>query len=245
MEQFNYIEEANVTMSDNFHGELVSYYLLLDVLGVAIHALKDLDAIKKGLFYGRQNDLLNGWIPEDIPVQRLHPDRSSAIRILHGIVGIATEAGEQLEALEKGLRGEGFDLVNISEEVGDNQWYAAAILRTLGTDFDSVQRTNIAKLRARFPDKFNERDANNRDLAAERAILEQPKAKPIVRIRDWVIIRDRLFGTALDHPKAPGGGESDVSTTTIVHFDPLNQTVETKNTLYQLVGPGVNPAAVG
>jgi len=38
--------------------------------------------------------------------------------------------------------------------------------------FDSLQK-NIDKLKARFPEKFNEHDALNRDLDAERKILEQ------------------------------------------------------------------------
>lgn len=35
-----------------------------------------------------------------------------------------------------------------------------------------VMSRNIAKLLIRFPDKFTEEDANNRDLIAERAVLE-------------------------------------------------------------------------
>ena len=52
-DNFNYIEEANVTMSDNFHFEKVSQELFVDVLDSAIEALNDLDQIKKALFYGR------------------------------------------------------------------------------------------------------------------------------------------------------------------------------------------------
>jgi hypothetical protein len=67
---------------------------------------------------------------------------------------------------------EPFDAVNLIEECGDVQWYEAMLCRALGTDFDTVQRTNIAKLKARFPDKFTEESANNRDLEIERSILE-------------------------------------------------------------------------
>ena len=253
---FNYIEEANVTMSDGFHHEMVSQELFVDVLDSAIEALNDLDQIKKALFYGRSmneeltmidRDLRNN----DIQIHGLHPDPQAGVRLLHGIIGIATEAGEMLEALRQGVEGGVFDFTNVAEEVGDNQWYAAAILRALKTDFESVQRTNIAKLRARFPNKFTEFDANNRNLDAERQILEgkidgqaefghlgTPASKPVVRIKDWAIVGNRLFGTALDHPRAPNGGESEVSTTAIVKRD--GDTVETKNTLYKLIG---EPAA--
>lgn len=247
-DNFNYIEEANVTMSDNFHFEKVSQELFVDVLDSAIEALNDLDQIKKALFYGRDmNESLTfaeqGVRNNDIQIHGLHPDPQAGIRLLHGIIGIATEAGEMLEALRQGIEGGVFDLTNVAEEVGDNQWYAAAILRALKTNFESVQRTNIAKLRARFPNKFTEFDANNRNLHAERQILEGKPSKPVVRIKDWAIVgpegREILVGTALDYPRAPGGGESEVRTTTIVSRDVEKGLVETKNTVYQLVG---NPA---
>ena len=244
-DNFNYIEEANVTMSDNFHFEKVSQELFVDVLDSAIEALNDLDQIKKALFYGRDmNESLTfaeqGVRNNDIQIHGLHPDPQAGMRLLHGIIGIATEAGEMLEALRQGVEGGVFDLTNVAEEVGDNQWYAAAILRALKTNFESVQRTNIAKLRARFPNKFTEFDANNRNLHAERQILEGKPSKPVVRIKDWAIVgpegREILVGTALDHSRAPGGGESEVRTTTIVSRDVEKGLVETKNTVYQLVG---------
>lgn len=177
MEDFNYVEEANVTMSDNFHFEKVSHELFVVVLDSAIEALNDLDQIKKALFYGRDMNESLTFAEQcvrnnDIQIHALHSDPQAGMRLLHGIIGIATEAGEMLEALRQGVGGGVFDLTNVAEEVGDNQWYAAAILRTLKTNFESVQRTNIAKLRARFPNKFTEFDANNRNLQAERQILE-------------------------------------------------------------------------
>lgn len=243
-DNFNYIEEANVTMSDNFHFEKVSQELFVDVLDSAIEALDDLDQIKKALFYGRDmNESLTfaeqGVRNNDIQIHGLHPDPQAGMRLLHGIIGIATEAGEMLEALRQGVEDGVFDLTNVAEEVGDNQWYAAAILRALKTNFESIQRTNIAKLRARFPNKFTEFDANNRNLQAERQILEGKPSKPVVRIKDWAIVypegRGILIGTVLDHPRAPGGGESEVRTP-IVSFDVEKGLVETKNTIYQLVG---------
>jgi len=41
-----------------------------------------------------------------------------------------------------------------------------------GGDVETVQLTNIKKLKARYPDKFTDRDAENRDLTKEREILE-------------------------------------------------------------------------
>ena len=180
-DKFNYIEEANVTMSDGFHCELVSHEFLMMQLNDFIEIVDNLDRIKKTLFYGRalpevmaQGD--SHLRRNDIQVVGLHDNPHDGIRLLHGIIGIITEAGELAYALREGLQGRKIDNINLGEEVGDIQWYAAAILRVLGTNFDKVQRTNIAKLRARFPDKFNEHDANNRNLDAERVILESDNA---------------------------------------------------------------------
>lgn len=94
-------------------------------------------------------------------------------RLIHGMVGISTESGELLDALKKHLMyGKSLDLVNIKEEVGDVLWYCALILDEVGASFEDVMKTNIDKLRARFPEKFTEEKAVNRDLDTERKILE-------------------------------------------------------------------------
>lgn len=49
----------------------------------------------------------------------------------------------------------------------------ALALNALGSDFGSVMERNIEKLKARYPDKFTEDKATNRDLDTERKILEE------------------------------------------------------------------------
>lgn len=46
------------------------------------------------------------------------------------------------------------------------------LCRYFNHDPNSVRETNIAKLSARYPDKFNNVDAVNRDLESERKVLE-------------------------------------------------------------------------
>jgi hypothetical protein len=41
-----------------------------------------------------------------------------------------------------------------------------------GWDLREILATNIAKLEARYPEKFTEEQAINRDLGAERQVLE-------------------------------------------------------------------------
>lgn len=47
-------------------------------------------------------------------------------------------------------------------------------------DFNEVLDTNIAKLKARYGEKFDAYKANNRDLAHERVVLEQKNEKPVI-----------------------------------------------------------------
>jgi len=96
------------------------------------------------------------------------------IRLLHAGIGLATESGEFLDALKKAIfYGKELDRVNLQEEIGDLLWYCAIALDELGGDFDSTMSINIQKLKARFPNKFTEEDAENRNLDKEREILEK------------------------------------------------------------------------
>jgi len=96
-----------------------------------------------------------------------------AIRLLHGAFGLASEGGEIADQLKKHLfYGKELDIVNLAEEVGDVFWYLAVISNELGIDFDQIMEKNIAKLAARYGDKFSEERATNRDLKNERQILE-------------------------------------------------------------------------
>lgn len=94
-------------------------------------------------------------------------------RLLHGGIGLATEAGEFLDSLKKTIfYGKELDRVNLREEMGDIFWYCAIIADQLDVDFADVMERNITKLKARYGEKFTEERANTRDLNTERQILE-------------------------------------------------------------------------
>lgn len=96
-----------------------------------------------------------------------------SVNILHGALGISTEAGEILDAVKKSIfYGKPFDLVNLQEEIGDCFWYLAILAKEAGMSFEDIMAQNIAKLKARYPDKFTEHAALNRDLEKERNVLE-------------------------------------------------------------------------
>ena len=95
------------------------------------------------------------------------------IRLLHAAMGLATEASEFLDVLKKHIfYGREIDFVNLAEELGDSEWYGAIATDALGVEMLDLMVTNIKKLKARFPESFNEKDAVERNLEKEREILE-------------------------------------------------------------------------
>lgn len=94
-------------------------------------------------------------------------------KLLHYIIGLETEVGEIQDAVKKHLiYGKTLDKVNLVEEVGDVLWYLSRLLTLLDSSFDEAMFKNLAKLKARYGDKFTEHAALNRNLSQERRILE-------------------------------------------------------------------------
>lgn len=167
--------------------------IALNQLLIGIVALGNmLDLVKKNVFYGKpiseeqynklvdQLDHTNEFFrPKTLFRYPFHPNLAQDIevnpRLFHAIVGTITESAELAEALLKALRDEA-DLVNILEEFGDINWYEAIAVDEMNGDMEELLRRNIAKLKVRFPDKFTSQDAIDRDLEAERSILEGKNA---------------------------------------------------------------------
>lgn len=134
----------------------------------------------------------------DTPVTQEVIDRHSnpeTIRLIHAAMGMVTESAELMDMLKRHLfYGTAIDYVNAKEELGDNQWYVGLAIDILKTTMDDILTLNISKLRLRYPDKFDETAALNRDLSAERELLEighvtkKEDTTEVVseRGRDWI-----------------------------------------------------------
>ncbi len=166
---------------------VVNEMLLTSTIQILIAMGNVLDQIKKHVFYQKPYDLgamythlafaqesLNtlGTLQD---AEILNDERPISVdtRIFHSIVGIATESTELLEAMD--LYDPDLDYTNLLEEFGDIDWYKAIGVDTIGGDWEDILTKNIAKLKARFPDKFTSIDAINRDLDTEREILDTMK----------------------------------------------------------------------
>lgn len=163
--------------SNTFHNDKVPDTDLIKALYGARSILRQLDPIKKALFYGKSMVFSTASAEFDYetrcktgPVRELS---SQDVQLLHGVLGIATELEELLVQLLSHIdMGEPLDIVNVQEELGDHLWYIALAANAVGMTLPDLMRQNDAKLEKRFGPVFSEDKALNRDLDAERKTLE-------------------------------------------------------------------------
>lgn len=106
-----------------------------------------------------------------LPCARLKDPNT--VRLLHAAMGMVTESAELLDMLKKHIfYGKPIDKTNALEELGDASWYQRIGLESINADIAEMLLVNIRKLRARFPERFTENAALNRDLYTERTVLE-------------------------------------------------------------------------
>ena len=176
-----YIEDALRTESiDGAAQRLTNKPVLIHGLKTFTEMAEDqVDNIKKYIYYGKKSHTIEA--APNRGQQQLVNVSEENLRLLHAGLGFLTEAAEFLLPVIESIRlGIPVDKVNLKEELGDLQWYQAIGCDVLETTFEEEQARNIAKLKLRYPDKFTEDKAINRDIEAERKILEQGSSITIV-----------------------------------------------------------------
>lgn len=192
MQLTQYVKDAIVTESRLSGAISVDIHRFLTVIKAFVAAGNLLDVMKKDIFYGvptdpvkaatrKQRIIDNEALLEAAAIQiTISPNGEEQLltavdsRLAHAIIGISTESVELLEALLEACQsGKPIDTVNVLEELGDVNWYLAIAVSTLGADWEQILTTNIAKLKERYKAKFDAAEALERDLIAERAILEE------------------------------------------------------------------------
>lgn len=171
-----YTELAKCTEPDSvsYEGAIsrarANWFKICSTLNDVDHYSKELDTLKRAVYYAEEHQ---EYDPDDPRSERIN---EQTIRLLHAAMGLATEAGEFIEALIAHIEhGEELDLVNLAEEIGDVEWYSAIGSDTTGVPLSKIMYTNIKKLEKRFGSKFNTKGALIRKLDEERAILDDMK----------------------------------------------------------------------
>ncbi len=93
---------------------------------------------------------------------------------VHMLFGMTTEIGELTDVFKKQLAyNKPIDWTNVEEELGDLMFYVASFCRINNLDLEAIIENNVEKLETRYPNKFTQKDALNRNLEKERTILEK------------------------------------------------------------------------
>jgi NTP pyrophosphatase (non-canonical NTP hydrolase) len=79
-------------------------------------------------------------------------------RLLDSAAGLSEEAGEILSLVRKyAFQSKTLERERISEELGDALWCLAMTAKHAGISLEEVAESNVAKLRARYPDGYRDR----------------------------------------------------------------------------------------
>lgn len=157
----DYLYQSERTAADTFFPRMVSQSSWAEARYSVRENLELLDKIKKGVFYGRHTGM------EAVHDVYEHPIDIQDKESFHAVLGILTEGGELLDLIDSDATKEKW-----IDEAGDVLWYLALLFRRHGITFEQVMRANIAKLMARFPEKFEPNLANHRNDEAEMLALK-------------------------------------------------------------------------
>jgi NTP pyrophosphatase (non-canonical NTP hydrolase) len=161
-----------------------AFELFVSDMRKVIKSLQLLDKWKKNLYYGKvipglktKKNIWDKFLEIFRKKEKLVEFDEKMVRILHGSAGTCTEGGELLEAIDKHLTGKQLDITNCLEECADVNWYQNLLYDVFGTNAEESCQLFVDKLKKRFPDKFTEDKAINRDLVTERKLLEDNTKK--------------------------------------------------------------------
>ncbi len=105
---------------------------------------------------------------QDQAERTLQKDSFTHITLINNMVyGLIGEMGELVDVLKKYVyHGHPLDdkrLDQITKECGDLLWYLAGVATIFNLPLEHIARTNIEKLRQRYPDGFSRERSLNRE----------------------------------------------------------------------------------
>ena len=190
-----YIENVLRTESPDF--EIIDTRLLHGVIGCCTEAAELLEAIRPNMFYEECLDKVNlkeevgdmlwyiGVILdacelkfEDImdknTILQVNPFQQTPNTVIyHGVIGCCILSGDMLDIVKKSLfYSRELSISDIKHRLISIMWNIRVILEINQWTLEEVMELNIAKLRKRYPEQFRDDLAENRNLKAERDVLE-------------------------------------------------------------------------
>ncbi len=178
MDSKTYQTQFSRTLAPVFFPENINPLFLGTLLAGRRQTAKLIDGCKRGLFYNKTDRL--GEYTEAARNDFGLPF-SEEPEIIHAVLGMEGEVSEITEAVFDDNLNPDQKRAKIIDEAGDTLWYMALLFKNFDIDLEEVYAANIAKLAARYPEKFTTDAALNRDLEAESNVLEfSTRRKPPV-----------------------------------------------------------------
>ncbi len=156
---------AQRTLTNNYYPEFIDGQRLELDLDDFIASARLIGKAKRAGFYGH-------GVTAKTPMQF-----TGNPNYLHALLGICSEAGELAENAIDAFNEVPIDESNAKEELGDLLWFIQTAASSLNTSIPELMAMNIRKLQARYPEKFTEENALNRDVDAE--MLAMTGGQPI------------------------------------------------------------------
>ena len=83
--------------------------------------------------------------------------------VVNACLGLAGETGETVDIIKKWIfHDSDMDYDHLKKEIGDVMWYVALLCESFGFDLDDILKTNVEKLKMRYPEGFDTERSNNR-----------------------------------------------------------------------------------
>ena len=100
---------------------------------------------------------------QKLAMTTLNPELSQKDVLINGVMGFCGESGEVIDRVKKHLaQGHELDKEKMIKELGDVAWYLAETAYALDVDLETVLVRNIEKLKARYPQGFDQSRSINR-----------------------------------------------------------------------------------
>lgn len=100
---------------------------------------------------------------QKLAMTTLNPNLDQKDVLINAVMGLCGESGEVIDIVKKHLaQGHELDKDHMAEELGDVAWYLAECATALDVDLETVLAGNIAKLKARYPEGFDQEKSIHR-----------------------------------------------------------------------------------
>ncbi len=92
---------------------------------------------------------------QKLAMATLNPELSKKDVLINSVMGLCGESGEAIDIVKKWLaQGHTLDKEHLVKELGDIAWYLAEAATALEIPLEDILRTNIDKLKQRYPEGF-------------------------------------------------------------------------------------------